>query len=168
MATPTTMPALTYTEGQVYVLRKGTDVIGQALSVQLQSNIPTRKLARIGDTNKSTSYAPAEHTANIQMYSEFDPDQLAKMLGGTQKPTTGGWVGTETLYLNPSVAAYDLFVDVYDAATDGSDVLQGTWTISSFKPSSLSVPIQADNAIILTLNGECTALTYSPEAGIGA
>ena len=59
MASPTTLPTLQVQEGQLYVLRRGTSVIGQAVRVQPQSNVPTRKIPRLGDTNKATSYAPA-------------------------------------------------------------------------------------------------------------
>jgi len=168
MASPATLPTFDFTQGEVYVIRKGTDVIGQAFSINISSNLPTRKIARLGDTDKSTTYAPAEHSANLTVYSEKDPSQLAMILGGTEKPATGGWAGTETLLLSPSATAYELSVDVYDAATTGTDTLQGTWTMTGFKPASLSVPIQADGVVTLTINGECNAVTYAPEAGIGA
>lgn len=168
MASPTTMPALQVQEGQLYVLRRGSTVIGQALRVQPQSNVPTRKVPRLGDTNKSTSYQPAEHSVSIEIYAERDPVALAQLLGGAVKPASGGWVGTEVLSLNPTVAAFDLFVDVYETATGTSDELAGTWTLENFKPSSLSVPVQADNVVTHTINGELDSLTYTPEAGYGA
>lgn len=168
MASPATLPTLDYLQGYVYVIRKGTNILGQMASINLQSNVPTQKIARIGDTDKSTTYAPAEHTVNLTMYSEKTAEQLALVLGGTAMPGTGGWVGTETLFLSPSATAYDLELDVYDAATSGTDTLQGTWTMSNFKPSSLSVPVQADGVVTLTINGECSSIVYAPEAGIGA
>ena len=165
---PITMPTFEVTQSSVYVVKKGSLVLGQVASANPQSNVPSRKLARLGDTNKHTTYQPAEHSMQLQMYSEFDPDQLAEILGGTIKPSTGGWAGTETLRLNPSIAAFDLTIDVYDAATGVSDTLQGAWTIDNFKPTTLNIPMGADSEITYTLNGECDDIYFSPDAGIGA
>ncbi len=168
MASPTTLPTLQVQEGQLYVLRKGVStIIGQAVRVQPQSNVPTRKIPRLGDTNKATSYQPAEHSVSIEIYAERDPAQMAQLLGGSTKPVSGGWAGTEELRLNPTVAAFDLFVDVYETATGSGDVLAGTWTLDNFKPSSLSVPVQADNVVTHTINGEIDDLYYTPAAGYG-
>lgn len=168
MATPTTVPTFELQEGQVFVVKKGTTVIGQATRINPQSQSQTRKIARLGDTSKKVSYQPTEHSASLEMYSEADPDQLAQILGGTVKPNSGGWVGTEKLFLNPSIAAYDLLIDVYDAATTGSNTKIGTWTLKTFKPTSINVNIQADNPTTITLNGEMEDLYYTPSAGVGA
>lgn len=164
---PVTMPAFEVVEGQVYVVKKSTKVLGQMSSITLNSQTSTKKLARLGDTGKSTSYSPAEYTANLEMYSEFDPDQLGVMLGVT-KPVSGGWVGTEVLRLNATTAAYDLTVEVYGSATGTSDVIKGIWTLTNFKISSMNVPITADNASTITLQGDCDDIKYIPSAGVGA
>ncbi|HNT76018.1 MAG TPA: hypothetical protein PKH77_13465 [Anaerolineae bacterium] len=168
MASPTTVPAFQVQEGQVFIVKKGTDVIGQVTRINPQAQSQTRKIARLGDTTKKVSYQPTEFTVSMEMYSEYDPKQLAILLAGTQKPGSGGWVGTEVLFLNPTIAAYDLLIDVYDAATDGSDTKVGTWTLDNYKPTSLNINIQADNPATITLNGEMENLTYTPTAGTGA
>lgn len=168
MASPTTVPAFQLQEGQVYVVKKSTSVIGQVVRINPQSQVQTRKVARLGDTTKKTSYQPTEHTVSLELYTEYDPAQLALLLGGTAKPGSGGWVGTEKLFLNPTIAAYNLLIEVYDAATDGADNLQGIWTLENFKPTSLNVNIQADNPSTITMNGEMDDLYYEPEAGVGA
>ena len=158
---PVTMPAFEVTESQVYVVKKSTTVMGQMASFAMQSNVPSRKVARIGDTNKSTSYSPAEHSANMELYSEFDPDELATILGD---PKGGNWAGTEELRLNSTITAYDLTVEVYDAATGVSDTLLATWTIDNFKPTSLAVQIRADSPVTYTINGECDDIFLTPES----
>lgn len=170
-----TMPTFEVTQSSVYVVKKYVDggandiVLGQVANANPQSNVPSRKLARLGDTNKHTTYQPAEHSMQLQMYSEFDPDQLAAVLGGTTKPVSGGWSGYEQLRLNPSVTAFDLVIEVYLSATgiSGTDVLQGQWTIDNFKPTTLNIPIGADSEVTYTLNGECDDIWYTPEAQIG-
>lgn len=168
MASPTTVPAFEIQEGQVFIVKKGTTVIGQATRINPQSTAQTRKIARLGDTSKKVSYQPTEHSVSLELYSESDPDQMAALLGGTTKPSSGGWVGSEKLFLNPTIAAFDLLIDVYDAATDGSDNKIGTWTLDDFKPTSLNVNIQADNPATITMNGEMIDLYYTPAAGVGA
>lgn len=170
MASPSgvTMPTVEILEGSVYVLLKGTAVLGQVISVQPQSQVQSRKLARIGDTNKTTSYSPAEHSFNVEVYAERDPNEMAALLGGTAKPVSGGWVGTEQLRLNPTVAKFDLKIDVYNAATGSGDTKQGTWHIVGFKPTTLNPTIQADAVVTIQINGECDDIYYQPAAGIGA
>ncbi len=163
-----TMPAIEILESSVYVLKKGTQVLGQVVSVQPQSQIQSRKLARIGDTNKTTSYSPAEHSFNVEVYAEKDPNEMAALLGGTQKPVSGGWVGTEQLRLNPTVAKFDMTMEVYGSATGSNDELQGTWHIKGFKPTTLNPSVQADANVTIQINGECDDIYYQPEAGIGA
>jgi hypothetical protein len=156
------------TEGSVFVLRKATKIIGQAIRVQPKSQIPTKKIARIGDTTKKVSYQPTESSVNIEIYTEFDPDQLAAVLGGTQKPGSGGWVGTEQLVLNPTITAYDLILDQYDGALGTGDTLVGTWTMKNFKPTSLDLNVQSDNPATITINGEMENFYLVPHAGLGA
>lgn len=169
MASPAgvTMPDFEVLEGFLYVLKKGTAVIGQALRVQAQSQIPSRKVARLGDTSKKTTRAPTEHTANLEIYAEADVDQLGKILGVT-KPASGGWVGTEKISLNPSIAAADYTLEVYNAATGTGDTKMGTWTLKNFVPTSLTVAPQADAVVTHQINGECDDIYYTPAAGTGA
>lgn len=164
MASPSavTMPAMEVNEGSVFVLRKGTDVIGQAIRVQPKSTIPTKKIARIGDTTKKVSYQPTESSVAIEIYTEKDPDQLAMLLAGTQKPG-GGWAGSEKLFLNPTITAYDLSLDQYNAATGTNDVLVGTWTMKNFKPTSLDLNVQSDNPATLTINDEMEDFYLGPK-----
>lgn len=166
---PVTMPSLVIQESSTYVVRKGASIVlGQAARISLQSNVPTRKLPRLGDTNKKTSYGVAEHSIQLEIYAEQDPIQLAQVLGGTTKPVSGGWAGTEELRINPTVAPYTLYVDVYDGATGTADDLVGTWTLTDFKPSSLSAGIQGDSPVSYQINGEVSDIFFSPEAGVGA
>ena len=170
MASPygVTMPTFEVTESQVYVIKKSTTVLGQVVSIGPQSNIPTRKLPRIGDTNKKTSYGTVEHSVSMEIYSEFDPNEMAAILG-VDKPATGGWVGNEQIRLNPSITAYDLTVEVYTAATgEATDELAGSWTLKEFKPTQLGIRVQADNAVTFTVNGECNDIYYTPDTGYGA
>ena len=162
---PVTMPAIELAEGSVFILKKGAVVIGQAINVRPKSSVPTKKVARIGDTNKNVSYQPAEHSVDIEIYTEFDPNQLAALLGGTAKPGSGGWVGTEILRLNPSIAAFDLTLEMYKTALGTSDALAGIWTMDDFKPTSLDLNVQSENASTITINGECADIFYEPEAG---
>ena len=165
---PVTMPAFQVTEGQVFILRKASTVLGQVSRVNPRSNTPSRKIARLGDTNKSTSLAPTEHTISVEIYHETDPSELAAILGGTAKPGSGGWVGTEQLFLNATVTPFDLSVDVYDGATGTSDSLVGTWEIADFRPASMNVNIQADSAATITIDGEPASIIFEPAAGVGA
>lgn len=162
---PVTMPAIQLVEGSVFILKKATTVIGQAINVRPKSSVPTKKVARIGDTNKNVSYQPTEHSVDIEIYTEFDPSQLAALLGGTAKPGSGGWAGTEQLRLNPSVAAFDLTLEVYKTALGTSDSLAGIWTMDNFKPTSLDLNVQSENSSTITINGECADIFYEPEAG---
>lgn len=168
MSTPTTMPAFELQEGFLYVVRKGTDVLGQMLSIEMSAQVPTRKVPRLGDTNKKTTYGSTEYSVRCELYSEEDPDQLAKLLNGTQKPGTGGWLGTEELVINPSAAAYDLEVDVYDQNTGTGDAVVGTYTIVNFKPTQLQFRVQADNPTTISMSGEPDRWYYSPTAAVGA
>ena len=161
-----TFPNLELNESSVFVLRKGSSIIGQAIRVQPKSTIPTKKVARLGDTTKKVSYQPTESSVAIEIYTEKDPDQLAMLLAGTQKPGGGGWVGTEKLFLNPTITAYDLLVDQYNAATGTSDTLVGTWTMKNFKPTSLDLNVQSDNPATITINGEMEDFYLSPAAGL--
>lgn len=169
MANPSgvTMPAFEVLEGQVFILKKGSTVFGQVISINPQSQTPTKKIARLGDTNKSTSYSPTEHSLKLEIYAEKDPNEMGALLG-VAKPGSGGWVGTEQIRLNATIAAYDLTIDVYNAATGSGDVKQGTWTIDNFKPANFNIQIQAENAAQVSLDGECDDIYYVPVAGIGA
>ena len=46
---PITMPTFEVTQSSVYVVKKGSIVLGQVASANPQSNVPSRKLARLGD-----------------------------------------------------------------------------------------------------------------------
>lgn len=168
MSTPTTVPTLEIQEGFLYLVRKGTDVLGQMLSVEMSVQTPTRKLPRLGDTQKVVSYGASEFSFRCELYTEKDPDQLAKLLGGTQKPGSGGWAGTEMLKINAAIAVYDLLVDVYGTNTGDSDSKVGTWTIKNFKPTQLQIRIQSENASTISMSGEPTEWYLSPAAGVGA
>lgn len=165
---PVTMPTMEVNEGSVFILRKSTSVLGQVIRVQPKSTIPTKKVARIGDTTKKVSYQPTESSVSIEIYTEKDPDQLAILLAGTQKPGSGGWVGTEKLFLNPTITAYDLSLDQYDAATGTSDTLVGVWTLKNFKPTSLDLNVQSDNPATITINGEMEDFYLTPQDNVGA
>lgn len=169
MASPSgvTMPAFEVLEGFLYVLKKDTTVLGQCLRIQAQSQIPSRKVARIGDTTKKVTRQPTEHTANLEIYAEKDPDNLGKLLG-VSKPVSGGWAGTEKLTLNPSITPADLTIEVYNAATGTGDTKVGSWTLKNFVPTSLTIPVQADSVVTHQMNGECDDIYYSPAAGTGA
>jgi len=167
MASPSlvTMPVMELTESSVFVVRKATKILGQTIRVQPKSTIPTKKVARLGDTTKKVSYQPTESSVSLEIYTEKDPDQLALILGGAVKPATGGWAGSEKLFLNPTILAYDLLIDQYDAASGVSDVLIGTWTMKNFKPTSLDLNLQSDNPATLTINGEMEDFYLTPNAG---
>lgn len=163
-----TMPTFEIVPSAQYVARKGaSDVLGQVASINMTSNVPVEKVARVGDTSKSTSYKPAEHNGSIELYTEEDPDELAALLGVT-KPASGGWAGTEVIRLNPTIAAFDVFVDVYDGATGVSDTKVGQWTIDNFKPTSMNLTVGADSNVTITVNFECDDIFNEPEAGVGA
>ena len=168
MASPSpvnaTMPLMELTESSVFIVRKASNIIGQTIRIQPKSTIPTKKVARLGDTTKKVSYQPTESSVSLEIYTEKDPDQLALLLGGTVKPGSGGWVGTEKLFLNPTITAYDLLIDQYDAASGTSDALVGTWTLKNFKPTSLDLNLQSDNPATLTINGEMEDFYLSPHA----
>lgn len=168
MSTPTTMPAFELQEGYQYVMRKSSTVLGQMTSIDLQATIQSRKIPRLGDTAKKISYGAAEYTARLEMYTEADPDGIALLLGGTTKPVSGGWVGTEKLVLNPSVAPFDLLVDVYDANTGSGDSLVGTWTLKNFKPTQVQFRVQADNASTFSISSDLTEWYLTPADGVGA
>jgi len=127
---PAIMPTMELVESSVFIVRKGLLVLGQTIRVQPKSTIPTKKVARLGDTTKKVSYQPTESSVSLEIYTEKDPDQLALILGGATKPG-GGWVGTEKLFLNPTITAYDLLIDQYDAASGVTDALVGTWTMKN-------------------------------------
>jgi hypothetical protein len=169
MASPTgvTMPAFEVAEGQVFVLKKGTQVIGQVSRINPRSQTPSRKIARIGDTTKKTSLSPTESNVSMELYHEMDPNDLGALLG-VPKPGSGGWVGTEEIRLNNTVAPYDLTIEVYDGAVGTGDVLQGKWTLDNFRPASMNVNIQADAAATVTVDGEVDDIYYTPEDGVGA
>jgi hypothetical protein len=172
MASPfgVSMPDFEVTESQVYVVKKDSTVLGQVVSIGPQSNVPTRKLPRIGDTNKKTSYGTAEHSVSLEIYSEYDPTEMALIMsGGAISRTTAGWLGTEQIRLNPSITAYDLIVEVYSSATGiTGDEFVGKWTLKEFKPSQLGIRVQADSAVTFTVNGECNDVYYTPDTGVGA
>ncbi len=159
-----TFPTLELNESSVFVLRKGSAIVGQAIRVQPKSTIPTKKVARLGDTTKKVSYQPTESSVAIEIYTEKDPDQLALILAGTLKPG-GGWAGTEKLFLNPTITAYDLTVDQYNAASGTNDTLVGVWTMKNFKPTSLDLNVQSDNPATITINGEMEDFYLTPQTG---
>jgi hypothetical protein len=162
-----TMATFEYVESSQYVILKGSVVLGQVQSASINSQINTRKIARIGDSSKSTAYDPVEHTGSFGVYSELDPDDLGRILGVT-KPGSGGWAGTEVLKLDNTIAAADYYLDVYDGATGTGDVKVGRWTLDNLKPSTLQMQVQAGNDTVLTINFSCDAITYTPTAGVGA
>lgn len=164
---PVTMPAFEVVEGFLYVLKLGTTVLGQCSKIQAQSQIPTRKMPRLGDTTKKVVRSPVESSINLTIYAEKDPDQLGKILG-VSKPGTGGWLANTKLELNPSIAPYDLTIEVYATATGTSDTLAGIWTAKNFTPTSLNLPIQSDSVVEHQINGECDNLYYIPSTGYGA
>ena len=94
---------------------------------------------------------------------EGDAAQMAVLLNGTLKTGTA-WAGTEKLILNPSVAAYNLYIDQYATNTGTSDVREGTWEMKTFKASSLQVGIQPDGAATIQMSGECDEIAYYPTA----
>lgn len=158
-----TMPTFQLQEGQVAILMKGTRVFGQVIGLNPQSKTPTKKIARIGDTNKSTSFQPTEHTMQMELYVPGNFTEIADLLGFTIPSTT--WAGTETISLNATISTYTLLIKVYDANTGtNSDVLQGTWNITGFKPSSLNITFSAEDATKATLQGEPGAIYYTPAA----
>lgn len=162
-----TMPTFEYVESSQYVLLKGTYVFGQVQSFSSNGQINTRKIARIGDTTKSTAYDPVENSGSFALYSELDPNDLGRILGVT-KPTSGGWAGTEVLKLDNTIAGATYYLDEYDGATGTGDVKVGRWTLTNLKPSSLQLQVQAGNDTVYTINWSCDAISYTPTAGVGA
>src|SRR5262249_11823436 len=145
---------------------KSTHYFGQVAKIELDATVPTKKVARVGDTSKKTSYQPTEATGSFDLYSEYDPDETALLLG-VAKPGSGGWVGTEVIQLVPSIAAYDIVIEVYtDNSSSATKV--GAYTITNFKPTGWKLPIGADSDITGAFTFSCDYWAYTPAAGVGA
>ena len=164
MAFPT-LPAFELMDGQVAVLKKGTDMIGQAARVNPQAQSATSKHARLGSSSKKTRYDAVESRVSVEFYTEHTLQQLGEMLG-TSFPASGGWVGTEKIQLNSTLSAYDLTIEVYNDNVTGT--LEWTLTMKNFKPATFSIQFQADNVSMATLDGECDEFYIEPEAALGA
>lgn len=165
MAFPS-LPAFELLQGQTAVLKKGSVIIGQAMSVSPQAQTNTNKHSRIGDFRQKTSYSASNNTVQVQFYAEHDPAQLGAFLG-VDKPGTGGWVGTEELRLNTTLPGYDLTIEIYDE-NSGDAVLEGIWTLENFKPNQMGFNVEADNVTMFNLSGDVDDIYLIPEAGLGA
>lgn len=162
MSNPTgiTMAALQLLNSSACVLKKGSTVLGQTQGVTPRATIPTEKVGRIGDTAKSTSYKPGEFSVQIRMWSDYTFNDLAEMLGVTTP------VDSESIIkLDPTIAAFDLTLEIYDGATGVADELKGTLTITNFKPTTWELPIDPDANPVHTLDGECDEWHLVPETG---
>lgn len=159
-----TMAPLAVMEGMVYVVSKGAEVLGQVTSINPASNVPTRKVSRLGDTDKATSYSPAEHTVGMEILSSYDARDLALIMGVTPPAAGAAWAAPfGPIFLNPATAAFDLTIDAYSANTGtAGDDLIGTWTLHNFKPTQLGATITADNPVSINCSGECDGIQYAP------
>ena len=162
-----TMAAFELTSSPQYVVKIGSTVVGQGNNFNLTSNVPVSKVARIGDTAKSTSRKPVENSWSIDLYAEEDFNELGLILGDT-KPS-GGWSGTEAITLDPTMAAYTLEVEVYDGANGATDALVGTYTLTNAVTTGVNFTIGSDDdAVTISVSGECDSWDLTPESGVGA
>ena len=164
---PVTMPAFQLTSSPQYVVKIASTVVGQGNNFQLTSTVPVSKVARIGDTTKSTSRKPVENSWSIDLYNSEDFSELGLILGFTMPGS--GWSGTESITLDPTASAYTLTLEVYDGATGVSDTLLGTYTLTNAVTTGLTLTIGADDdASTAQMTGECDSWDLTPVSGVGA
>lgn len=142
-------------------------MLGQIRSFTVDETINVSEESRISDSTRYRERDDKTSNLNMVVYVQDSVEELAALFGASLNKTTG-WAGTETIKLNPDSTAADYTVEVYNN-TSGSAVLQGTWTIDNWQPTSLNMPV-GDNAgsIVATVNGACEDIYYTPAAGIGS
>ena len=159
MAFPT-LSDLVVKESYVFVLKKGSNVLGQIRSVQPQAQGTVRQHARIGDVNQKSTAGPNQNTVTIEVYVDDNLYDLARVLG--IEPPGGGWTGSETIKLNPSVTAYDLTIEQYDV-NDSTGTLKAVWTLKGCTPSQFSPDITADSEVTAQIQVTCEDIYVTPQ-----
>jgi hypothetical protein len=155
MATAAALPTFDITTGRQYVLFKGAIALGQVVNFSPRITSSQSRVPRIGDSNKKVVSDVAENQLSIELYTQKSLKEVA-LLMGTTIPVggSGPWDGTTTITLNPDVPAFDMVVKVYTTPDSGSNALVQTWTMTNFKPSSLSFQVSADSpALTCSIEG---------------
>jgi hypothetical protein len=118
---------------------------------------------RIGDINVLQVPGPITHKATIEVYVENDLEELARVLGFV-KPG-GGWVGTETIKLDPT-KVIDFKIENYDGITTAA-VLDSTEYLNKFRPSSLEMTLDsAGDVRIANIQGVTDDYYITPRAAL--
>lgn len=157
-----TMPDFDLINSAACIVKVGSTVFGQVRQITPRATTETEKVARVGDTAKSTVYKGVESSLALEVFAQKTLAEVALLLG-VERPTPGGWTGTEVIKLDPTIAPFDVTIEVYDAATGSGDTLQGVLTVKNFKPTTWEFPIGADSNLVHTLDGECDSFEYVPE-----
>ena len=167
MAFPTIPAKATSKKKHHFVLKKSTTVLGQIRSFTIDETINVTEESRISDTTRFRERDDKTSNLNMVVYLQDSLKELAALFGNTLNPATG-WAGTESIKLDPDSTAADYTIEMYNNVS-GSAVLQGTWTVDNWQPTSLNIPV-GDNqgSVVATVNGVCEALYYTPAAGIGS
>lgn len=150
------------------MLKKGSTVLGQLKDFSPDSQVNTSDEGRLSDSTVYVDRSSDKHNVNFQLYVDDTYKEVAALLGYTLNPATG-WVGNETIGLNPDIAAADYTVEVYNN-TSATAVLQGTHYINDWVPITQSMPVSdGQGSVVVTINGVAEGgLYYTPAAGIGS
>jgi hypothetical protein len=141
-------------------------IVGQLKNIQVNGQADQKTFKRVGDVNATKRAGSIAWDVTITLFADNDIEEVARALG-TKKPATGGWIGTETITLDPTKIT-DLQIEGYDG-TGVSAVLQTTETLPNFTPAGLKAGVDAESdARTFEITGSCDSWSLAPSAALGA
>ena len=142
--------------------------MGQVVNFAPRSTSGQSRVPRVGDSNKKIISDVVENQLSIELYTQKSLKEVALLMGTTiPNAGAGPWNGSTTIELNPDVAAFTMYVDVYDGPEESTNTVVQTWTMTNFKPSSLGLQVSADSpALTCSIEGSFESFSILVANGV--
>jgi hypothetical protein len=141
-------------------------LLGQLKNIDVNGQADQKEYKRVGDQNATKRAGSIAWDVTVVLYDDNDFEEVARCLGAA-KPSSGGWIGTETVILDPTKIS-DFQIKKFDGVTTAANLLS-TESLSNFKPAGLKAGIDAEgDARTYEISGSIDSWQWSPQAGMGA
>ena len=143
------------------------NLLGQVQSFEWTSELDSRDTYRVGDSTRHTVYTSINANWTMSLYEDDDMSELALAIDNTDKPTAGGWLGTESIALATTDSGVTVTIASYDGEATTSALLY-TETLTTARTESVTRTVTANEVNVWNFSGRAATVALVPEAGTGA
>ena len=123
---------------------------------------------RISDSTTYRDYTTVTVNLSFDLYEDNDFEEVLKAFG-VDKPTAGGWVGTEQATWTVTAPATESTITIAHWASEATNAaLYKTETISNWTMEAWNADVNAGEKNMWHFEGTADSWTGDPEAGVGA